>query len=694
MTDLPPETPIEPARRSLVERLSIVWVIPAAALAIALGVAWNSYAERGPLLELVFETASGIRAGETELRYRDVTVGIVESVAFTEGLGKVLVGVRLDRDVADFVDDDAQFWVVRPEVTPRGVSGLETVLSGTFIEGIWDDTPRGFVQRHEASTTAPLNREGRAALRLRLRAAGSASLTAEAPIVYRGIEVGRIGRAEVSEDGATVEAEAIIFAPHDWLISSATRFWDTSGFRFSLGPGGARLDFDSIASLVSGGITFRTVVSGGAPVEPGTQFNVYPDEAAARASLFGADEGELLTLTVIFEENVSGLAVDAPVDLGGIRIGKVTALGGIVDAARFGDERVRLTATLAIRPGQLGLDGRPDPEAALDYLAARVDEGLRARLATASLLTGGLKVELVELVEAPPAVLDRDASPNPVLPTAPAEIADAAATAEGIYNRINALPIEQVMESAIAALDNIARLAGSEDIRAVPGEVRALLGEARGLVGTDEAQALPGRLSAAVGELETLVARLNESDAAGRLGAAIDAAAAAAARVESTVEGVPELVARLTGIAENAEAVPLDELAARLSALMDAAARLVDTDAARALPADLSAALAELRNVLAELRDGGVIENANATLASARAAADGFSAAAEDLPALLSRARSVLDEAAATIRDYDATRGVGRDLGPAIREVERAARAVSTLARTLERNPNSILFGR
>ncbi|GAA0304161.1 MlaD family protein [Rhodovulum strictum] len=694
MTDLPPETPIEPARRSLLERLSIVWVIPAAALVIALGVAWNSYMERGPLLELVFETASGIRAGETELRYRDVTVGIVESVAFTEGLGKVLVGVRLDRDVADFVDDDAQFWVVRPEVTPRGVSGLETVLSGTFIEGIWDDTPGGFVQRHDASTTAPLNREGRPALRLRLRAAGSAALTAEAPIVYRGIEVGRIGRAEVSEDGATVEAEAIIFAPHDRLISSATRFWDTSGFRFSLGPGGARLDFDSLASLVSGGITFRTVVSGGAPVEPGTQFNVYPDEAAARASLFGPDEGELLSLSAVFEENVSGLAVDAPVDLGGIRIGRVTALGGIVDAARFGDERVRLAATLAIRPRQLGLEGTPDPEAALDYLAARVDEGLRARLATASLLTGGLKVELVELAEAPPAALDRDASPNPAIPTAPAEIADAAATAEGIYNRISALPIEQVMESTIAALDNIARLAGSEDIRAVPGEVRALLGEARGLVGTDEAQALPGRLSAAVGELETLVARLNESDAAGRLGAAIDAAAAAAARVESTVEGVPDLIARLTGIAENAEAVPLDELAARLSALLDAAARLVDTDDARALPADLSAALGELRAVLADLRDGGVIENANATLASARAAADGFSAAAEDLPALLNRARSVLDEAAATIRDYDATRGVGRDLGPAIREVERAARAVSALARTLERNPNSILFGR
>ncbi|MGC9420133.1 MAG: MlaD family protein [Rhodovulum sp.] len=694
MTEMPPETPVEPARKSLLERLSIVWVIPAAALAIALGVAWNSYAERGPLLELSFQTASGIRAGETELRYRDVTVGLVESVAFTEGLGQVLVGVRLDRDVAEYVDDDAQFWAVRPEVTPQGVSGLETVLSGTFIEGIWDATPEGFIARHAAEAQAPLNREGRPGLTLRLRAAGMASLTEDAPIVYRGIEVGRIGRAEVSPDGSTVEARAIVFAPHDRMISSATRFWDTSGFRFSLGPGGARLDFDSIASLVSGGITFRTVVSGGGPVGPDAVFTVYPDEAAARASVFGAETGETLALTAIFDENVAGLAVDAPVDLGGLRVGQVTALTGIVDAERFGDDRVRLAATLAIRPGQLGLEEGAGPEAALDYLETRVTEGLRARLVTASLLTGGLKVELVEVANAAPATLETDAVPNPVIPTAPADLADVAATAEGLYNRINALPIEQVMDSAIAALENVARLTGSEDIRAVPGEVRALLGEARGLVGSEDTQALPARLSAAVGELETLVARLNEGDTAGRLTAALDAAAAAAAGVDTALAGVPGLVDRLNGIAANAETVPLDELAARLSALLDAADRLIDTDAARALPADLSAALAELRAVLAELREGGVVENANATLASARSAADDISAAAQDLPEVLARARAVLDQAAATIRGYDASRGVGRDLGPAIREVERAARAVSDLARTLERNPNSILFGR
>ncbi|MBN2905796.1 MAG: MCE family protein [Rhodobacteraceae bacterium] len=688
MTDpSPPTTPILPARKSLLERVSIVWVIPAAALAIALGVAWHSYSSRGPLLELSFENASGIRAGETELRYRDVTVGLVEGVSFSDGLDRVLVSVRLDKKVAPYVDGDATFWVVRPQVSARGVTGLDTVLSGIFIQGIWNDKPDGFIARHKGEEAAPLNRDGRQGLRVRLRAAPNAGLTEEAPIVFRGIEVGRIGTAELAGDGTSVEADAIIFAPHDKMISSATRFWDISGFSFSIGPTGAKVDFSSLAALVSGGITFQTVVSGGQAVEPGALFVLYPDEGAARASLFGDTNAEALNLTAIFQDNVAGLAVDSAVDLGGLRIGRVSALNGIVDEARFGDRRVRLAATLAIQPSKLGLDPDAGAPEALDYLDRRVQEGLRARLATASLLTGGLKVELVDTPNATGTGINRSAEPNPVLPTTESDIADVSASAEGVFARINALPVEEVLESAIAMMDNISRLTGSDDIRAVPGDVRALLGQAQGLVGSDEMQALPGRISSAVGEIETLVARLETEDTIARLSGALDTATAAAQSVDAAVAGVPDLVARLQGVAAQAEALPLDDLASRLSNLLDSADRLIDTDAARALPADLSGALDELRQVLRQAREAGLIDNANATMASARSAAD-------DLPALLQRAQTVLTEAARTISGYDANQGVGRDLEATLREVRRAAEAVAALARAVERNPNSLLFGR
>jgi paraquat-inducible protein B len=681
----PPEAPVSPVSRPIWQRLSIVWIVPLTALVVVVAIAWQSYAERGPLIEIGFENASGVRAGSTELRYRDVKVGLVEGVGFAEGLGQVLVRVRLDKTVAPYVDSEAQFWVVRPRVTTQGVSGLDTVLSGVFIEGLWDSEPGTAATRFDGLPDAPLDRLGQAGLRLTLRAAGGASLTESAPILYRGIEVGRIGKPVISSEGSTAEAEAVIYAPHDRLINSATRFWDASGFSVSFGPGGAAIDFSSIASLVSGGITFDTLLSGGTPVDPGTRFTVFAEESAAQASIFAGNEGETLTLSVLFDENVTGLATGAPVELNGLRIGEVEALNGMVDEARFGDGNVRLAVTLAIRPGRLGLGGENGPAAALDYLRARVAAGLRARLATASILTGGLKVELVEVRNAPVAQITETEGAPPVLPTTDSEIADVAATAEGVFERINALPVEEIMAQAITLLQNANTLIASDDTRAVPGNVNALL---------TEAQALPARLDATLSEIESLIAQINEQAMATRVTDLLADASEAARGIGAAVQGVPQLVERMDAVAARAGAVELDVLAADLSALLTNADALIGQEETRALPGQLNSALGELALVLEDLRSGGVVENAVAALDSARSAADTFAAAGNDLPGLIAEARGVLARANTTLEGYQASGGVGRDARAALREVEAAARAVASLARALERNPSSLIRGR
>jgi paraquat-inducible protein B len=684
-TTSPPEAPVSAASRPVWQRLSIVWIVPLVALVVVLAIAWRNYADRGPLIEIGFENASGVRAGATELRYRDVKIGLVEEVGFADGLGQVLVKVRLDQGVAPYVDNDARFWVVRPQVTTQGVSGLDTVLSGVFIEGLWDAEPGTAATRFEGLADAPLERLGDPGLRLTLRAAGGAALTENAPILYRGIEVGRIGKPVISSEGSTAEAEAVIFAPHDRLINSATRFWDASGFSFSFGPGGASVDFSSLASLVSGGITFDTMLSGGTSVDPGARFTVFAEESEARASIFSGNEGEALTLSVIFDENITGLSTGAPVELNGLRIGEVEALNGMVDEARFGDGNVRLAVTLAIRPGRLGLDGENGTENALDFLRERVAEGLRARLATASILTGGLKVELIEVPNAPEAQITQTEGAPPVLPATDSEISDVSATAEGVFERINALPVEEVMAQAITLMQNANTLIASDDTRAVPGNVNALL---------TEAQALPARLDATLAELETLIAQINEQALAARVSSLLDEAAEAARSVGSATEGLPRLIDRLDAVAARAGEVELDVLAADLSALLASAERLIGQEDTRALPGQLNSALGELALVLEELRAGGVVDNAVAALDSARSAADTFAEAGNDLPGLIAEARGVLSRANTTLEGYQAQGGVGRDARAALREVEAAAKAVASLARALERNPSSLIRGR
>lgn len=694
MTDTPPPVAIEPARTSFLGRASIVWVIPFLALAIALGVAWQTYSERGPLVEIVFENGAGITKRETELRYRDIAVGVVEDVKFAPDLAGVVAFVRVDKDVAPYVDAAATFWVVRPQLTTQGVTGLDTVLSGVYIEGSWDSEIGAKQTRFKGLVDAPLFGNGQEGLQIALRTTTGGSLTDNSPITFRGIEVGRVGRARISQQGDFAIAEAIIFDPHHRLISPTTRFWDTSGFTFSVGPQGAEIDFSSVATLVSGGLTFDTFVSGGARVADGTVFEVFPDEITARNSLFIASEVETLEMRVVFDENISGLAVDAPVELSGLRIGKVQSISGVIDADEFGDNRVRLNAVLSIQPARLGLQDEVTPEAALAFLSTRIEEGLRARLASASLLTGGLKIELIQVDDAPRAVVVTGEGIIPIIPTTESVISDAAATVEGVVSRINNLPVEELLNSAIRFLDSAEAFVSDEDLRETPQDVRALLGDVRGIVASDDVQGIPGKLNAALTRFETLIAQLEEEQVATRLVAALDAAAAAANGVTTSVEGVPALVEQIRAVAAKAEELPLEDLTAQLTDLTSAAEQVLDTDAARKLPADLGAALTELNATLSELRQGGAIGNINATLDSTRKAADAVAISTEDLPALVDRLRAVLDQASATIAGYNKGDVLSRDARAALRDISKAADAMASLARMLERNPSALIRGR
>ncbi|MFK7869365.1 MAG: MlaD family protein, partial [Roseobacter sp.] len=612
---------VEKADTKAFHRVSMVWLIPLFALGVAIFVAWQSYSARGPVITLEFESGAGIAASETELRFRDVAVGIVEDVQFSDDLSGVLVTIRLNSEVAPFVDAGARFWVVRPELTPQGVTGLDTVLSGVFIEGSWDSTPGPSRDRFRGLSETPLFKPGQEGLQIALRTVPGGVITERVPILFRGLEVGEVGPGRISQFGDFAIAEAIINAPYNSLITSNTRFWDTSGFTVSIGPGGAEVDFSSLASLVAGGVTFDTFVSGGIPAMDGTVFEIFSEEAVARNSVFNASEVALLELRVVFEENISGLVLGAPVELSGLPIGTVQNLSGIVDRARFGDSRVRLNVVIGIQPARLGLPDETTPEAALSFLTEQVANGLRARLASASLLTGGLKVELVQSPEAPPDRLVIVEGDLPTLPTTNSEISDASATVEGVFTRINKLPIEDLLQSAIKFMDNAAAFAASDDLRETPQEVRALVEDVRGLITSEDVRAIPQTLNAALLRVDALLAQLEEQQAIGLVTRAIETATQAAGQIVSSVEGVPELIASLQEVANRAADLPLEELTNEVTELVASGEALLASPDMAALPGSFATALDELSATLAELRAGGAVQNVNATLSSAREAA-------------------------------------------------------------------------
>ncbi len=619
---------MEKGRRSWRDRLSIVWAVPILALLVSLGVVWQTYADRGPLIEVAFDDASGIRAEETQLRYRDVVVGVVEAVRFAEDLSKVLVEIRVDKEVGPYIDAEARFWVVRPEVSAQGVSGLDTVLGGVYVAASWDGRT-GEPQRHFSGlTSSPLVTNNEPGVYFTLRSSSVAGLSDGAPILYRGLDVGKVGNLRLADDGVSVLADAFVREPEARLINSATRFWDTSGFQFSFGASGAQLSVNSLASLVTGGVAFETTVSGGDALSDDPVFNLYSDEESARASVFDtATDGNPVNFTVIFSDSVPGLEVGAEVEFGGIVVGEVTGLTGVLDEETFGDRGVRLLTTIELQPGKMGLDPDATPADVLDFMQFAVRNGLRAQLTSASIL-GGLQISLIQLNDPPEAEVDADAEPYPMIPSVPAELTDFADTAEGVFNRVNNLPIEELLNNAIVVMQSVNRLLNDDGVTGTPSEVLGLLEDVRRFVNSDGIQTIPDQAGATMsslretaGQLQDVVTRLNEAGAVQALVDALEAAEEAADSVYETMDEGPQTLAdidaavnELTELIATVNDLPLDSVVSETEGSIAALRELLAAPATQGLTGDVSELLTEVEGLVADVREAGLVETATTTL--------------------------------------------------------------------------------
>lgn len=665
----PAELVRKPARAPLWERLSLIWLVPLAALVILLGVAWSTWSDRGVLIEISFADATGVNPGETALKFREVTVGRVETVGFSADLSEVVLGVRVNKDVAPYIDDQAQFWLVRPEVSTQGISRLDTVLSGTFIDGYWDAQPTQPQSRFKGLDKAPLSPDPTKGTWVTVVAADAGGLVDGAPVIYRGLSVGRLSNLRLDPAGGGVQADAFIDAPHDKLLTSSTRFWDTSGFSVSLGAGGISLNVRSLASLVQGGVEFATLTSGGTAIEQGHSYQLYPEEQAAKDSIFDTTTGKPVRFALLFDEAARGIERGAKVTFRGVEAGEVTELSIRIDGE--GKERkVRQQMVIALSPERLGLAADADAATVTSFLTDEVAGGLRARISGTGLFGTTLVIELTDLPAAPPAQLD-NTGPLPMIPTGPAAQNDLAASAQGVFARVNALPIEAVMDSAIRMMNSISAVAESDETKKVPAELNALMSE-----------------------LKTLTQQMNEGQLADRTLKAVDAVMQAADTTYGVMDEVPPVIAELKTLAEHANEIPLGSIGTELDGLLADLRATVASAETEKLPANLSAALEETASLLKELREADAAKNLSTALASAGDAATSIQSAADRLPEVTQRLQALLSRAESLVAAYGERSPFNAEMVNTLSELRRAAASFGALARTIERNPQAFILGR
>jgi paraquat-inducible protein B len=472
----PPPDEIPQAQVVAREGPSLVWLIPLIALLIGGWLAYKSYAERGPTIQIRFATAAGLVAGKTEVRFKDVTMGKVGAIDVTEDLSQVVVTAELVAGTERYLTDKTRFWVARPQITATRVSGLETLLSGAYIamDPVIDGEPeRDFVGLAEEPLVTTSER-GRP---FTLRAPTLGSLNAGSPVYYRDIPVGQVIGYDLDDDGGGgVDVRIFVRAPHEALVNTNTRFWNASGIDLSLSADGVKVDTQSMLSVLIGGIAFDTpdtLEGEGQAAPPNHLFPLYPNREEAHERTYLKRKRYLL----YFDGSVRGLSVGAPVELRGIRIGRVLDIQLQIDVAKT---QFQIPVLVEVEPERIGVVGDArdlDPDHAVDRL---VERGLRAQLASGNLLTGQLYVELDLHPDALPQTVGRGGDYE-ILPTIPAALAGLTAKVNAILDKLERLPLDRVGEDLEATAARVRALVEGPE---VIGSLRALEETIRTIGGT------------------------------------------------------------------------------------------------------------------------------------------------------------------------------------------------------------------
>ncbi|KXU83015.1 mammalian cell entry protein [Paraburkholderia monticola] len=461
--DLPAAEPVPRSRW----RMQLVWLVPIVAILIGGWLAVKAVMERGEQITITFMTGDGLEAGKTKLKFKDVDIGVVEAVSLTPDHKRVVAKAEVTRDVSDLLVDNTRFWVVRPRISGGTVSGLGTLLSGSYIDvdvGNSEKARRSFVGLEEP----PVIASDIPGHEYTLHGVGLGSLDAGTPIFFRRIQVGQVASYKLDPDGRGVTVKVFVNAPYDRFVKTDTRFWHASGVDMSLDSSGVRVQSQSIVSIIIGGVAFESPPD--SQVETSADSNTPFELYGTRDEAMKMHDRLIDKYVINFTDSVRGLTVGAPVDFRGIEVGEVTAI-----YTRFDPVKRRFSTPVEInlyperftsRYENDGAGGRvtTDRRGLANYLVAN---GFRFQLRSGNVLTGQQYVAVDVFPDAAKATIDWSKTP-PEMPAVPRALQSLQDSVTRLLTRLNSIPFQDIGNDARSTLRTTNAMIAQLNTQVVP----------------------------------------------------------------------------------------------------------------------------------------------------------------------------------------------------------------------------------
>lgn len=453
-SDLPSEDPIirdpsrlaEPDKKRGKWKPSLIWIVPFIALLIGLSLAVKAYMSIGPKIDVSFRTADGLEAGKTTVRFKNVNIGLVRQIDLSEDRSHVIAKIELSKSASNFAAEDTRFWVVRPRIGTGGISGIDTLLSGAYIEVDGGNSKKKNAD-FKGLETPPVVSSDVPGKVFFLKADDLGSLDFGSPIYYRKINVGQVTAYNISNDGKNIELQTFIKSPYDKFVTKDTRFWQASGIDVSLNASGFNLNTQSLASIVAGGIAFGHPENSNSGIAAAnSRFELW----GTRTEALKKPDVNPRNIVMYFSDSLRGLSVGAPIDFMGVEIGNVKSINTEFHRD-YSQIRMRVDAT--IYPSRIATGNELDPHNRI--FKNFIERGWRAQVRTGNLITGQNYIAFDLFPKAKYATLTMNANGVVEVPTTPTELKGLQAQVSQIADNVTKFPLVEIGQDVRKTLSTL-----------------------------------------------------------------------------------------------------------------------------------------------------------------------------------------------------------------------------------------------
>ena len=277
---------IEPAYRHLISEKNRYWVEPAVSADVSLkgvniqaapimrtlkgAISFDNQAGSGSktlfaskdkalsgntYLTLIAKDASKLSEG-MDIKYMGLTVGKVEKLELQNARKQIKATAYVEGQYYPLLAKaGSKFNVISPEISTSGVKNIDAALQNYIsVEAGSGKTETQFT----LEDTDTLKTTYDSGFPVIVETSDAQGIQVEAPVLYRGMQVGIVKKMNLSELGDRVFIYLAIEHKYQHLVRNNTEFWAASGYTMDISLQGVSMNSGTMSQLLNGGIAFST----------------------------------------------------------------------------------------------------------------------------------------------------------------------------------------------------------------------------------------------------------------------------------------------------------------------------------------------------------------------------------------------------------------------------------------------------